>query len=340
MLIPIKAIGFLLLIVLCLFQTGWAFRLPDTGQQACYDLQGEILCPQPGEPFYGQDAQYHGPELTYQDNGDGTVTDLNTGLIWQKSTADIDEDGQITSGDFLNWQDACDLCNELTVSGHSGFRLPSRRELLSIVDYGKGSFPVINSIFNCLFDHYWSGSSHAIYPPDEWAWYVGFSHGYSELKQKRTGNFVRCVRGETIPTPTFIDNQDGTVTDEATGLMWQKSGDGHGRIWQDALCYCESLELAGYADWRLPNIRELESLVDWDRYDPAIDPVFESHSFLYWSGTTQLPGSFAWGVNFNYGRVGYSNSKGENLYVRCVRSSQLKTDNDKAIPSIILLLSD
>lgn len=66
------------------------FAVVDTGQETCYDNDGEITPPQPGEPFYGQDVQYLGMEFTYVDNGDGTITDLNTGLMWQK-TPDFDE---------------------------------------------------------------------------------------------------------------------------------------------------------------------------------------------------------------------------------------------------------
>ena len=65
----------------------------------------EIPCPQPGQPFYGQDAQYDGPQPSYQDNGDGTVTDLNTNLMWQQSD----------DGTTRNWQEALDYCEALTL---------------------------------------------------------------------------------------------------------------------------------------------------------------------------------------------------------------------------------
>jgi hypothetical protein len=55
----------------------------DTGQEKCYNNSREITYPKPGEAFYGQDAQYQGIQPTYRDNGNGTITDLNTGLMWQ-----------------------------------------------------------------------------------------------------------------------------------------------------------------------------------------------------------------------------------------------------------------
>lgn len=113
---------------LCLPTLVMAYQLPDTGQHTCYDDQGnEITCPEPA----------------YQDNGDGTVTDLNTGLIWMQNTADTDGDGDIDSGDELDWQPACDYCADLSYAGHSDWRLPNRRELISIVDYGR-SDPAID----------------------------------------------------------------------------------------------------------------------------------------------------------------------------------------------------
>ena len=120
----------------------------------------------------------------------------------------------------------------------------------------------------------------------------------------------------------FTDNGDGTVTDQCTGLMWQKfnGNDGIGLNWCSALDYCENLELAGHDDWRLPNMRELESLVDYGRFAPAIDPVFGALSAIYWSSTS-LAGNrdYAWYVYFFDGDVG-KEDEDMALYVRAVRS--------------------
>jgi hypothetical protein len=108
----------------------------------------------------------------------------------------------------------------------------------------------------------------------------------------------------------FKDNGNGTVTDRATGLMWMKVDSGRlkagrnkdGKLnWQEALTWAENLQYAGYSDWRLPNVKELQSIVDYTRSptttnSAAIDPVFQTTSFAaeggeadypcYWSGTT------------------------------------------------------
>jgi hypothetical protein len=80
--------------------------------------------------------------------------------------------------------------------------------------------------------------------------------------------------------------------------MWQQFDDGTLRLWCDALDYCETLDLGGETDWRLPNVHELQSLVHQGRYDPAIDPIFGTLSgavgqVSYWTSTSQQ-GTLAW----------------------------------------------
>ena len=111
-----------------------------------------------------------------------------------------------------------------------------------------------------------------------------------------------------------------TVLDNGTGLEWQQSDDGTTRTWQEALAYCEGLPLGGHSDWRLPNIRELVSIVDDARYSPAIDPAFQCRSSHYWSATTGADGTdYAWVVGFGYG-TDYWYYKTYTHYVRCVRA--------------------
>jgi hypothetical protein len=122
----------------------------------------------------------------------------------------------------------------------------------------------------------------------------------------------------------FVDNEDGTVTDTCTGLMWEKeTGNGGNRtFWCRALEYCENLDLGGHDDWRLPNVREIQSIVDYGRHDPSIDPVFGALSFFYWSSTTDAnDNGSAWTVNFSdlNGINGESDVKENDNHVRAVR---------------------
>lgn len=114
----------------------------------------------------------------------------------------------------------------------------------------------------------------------------------------------------------YVDNEDGTVTDTCTGLMWQKdtadvnndeqiSPAGDTVAMCDALSYCEGLVFAGHDDWRLPNIRELQSIVDYGRMEPSIDPAFGGLAQYYWSSTSYLQSpNDGWGIGFNVGYVG------------------------------------
>jgi len=298
--------------VLCLIpflSSAYAWTLPDTGQHKCYDSFAEIPCPNPGEPFYGQDAQYQGPEPTYQDNGDGTVTDLNTGLLWQQS-----DDGLRRT-----WADAASYCQDLELGGRIDWRLPTRHELFSIVSDGY-AIPTISTIFVSVPDFYWSANVFSTIPDRIWG--VHFATGLLEWTGDNRNWYTRCVAGNT-DNKILIDNQDGTVDDTFNKLMWQKSDDSNNRNWDQAFLYCEDLILAGYNDWRLPNVRELESIVDCLRYDPTIDPIFDAHPNFYWSSSTAIGSpNNVWGANFSDGVVSLG-GKGNVHYVRCVREGLL-----------------
>ncbi len=94
------------------------------------------------------------------------------------------------------------------------------------------------------------------------------------------------------------------ITDMNTGLMWQKQGPESTKNWKDALSYCEDLSLADYRDWRLPNRKELRSVADYGKYNPATDTKFflDTKTSYYWSSTTDAnyTGN-AWLMNFYSG---------------------------------------
>lgn len=133
----------------------------------------------------------------------------------------------------------------------------------------------------------------------------------------------------------YVDNGNGTVTDTATNLMWQKcsagqpndpgcSGAAAAYVWdgsQGAIGYCEGLTLGGYNDWRLPNIKELTSIVDLTTYSPSIKLAYfqNTQSSSYWSSTTLSDfTTSAWCVNFFDG-ITWGSDKANTYYVRCVR---------------------
>jgi hypothetical protein len=121
----------------------------------------------------------------------------------------------------------------------------------------------------------------------------------------------------------FVDNLDGTVTDTCTGLMWQQDTELGAYDWQEALLYCDRFRLGDHTDWRLPNVRELLSIVDYGRVEPAIDPVFDAESFNYWSSTNhnEFP-QYAWYINFYGGNAVLGMDKLTVYYVRAVRNAE------------------
>lgn len=115
------------------------------------------------------------------------------------------------------------------------------------------------------------------------------------------------------------DNTKLVVNDTKTGLMWQDDTVGSTMTWSTAITTCENLTLGGYSDWRLPNIRELKSIVDKSRYNPAISPNFtQKVSSAYWSSTTNPVSNEAWHVYFNLG-ADSGDYEANSYYVRCVR---------------------
>jgi len=128
----------------------------------------------------------------------------------------------------------------------------------------------------------------------------------------------------------FVNNGNGTVTDTSTGLMWEQDtardtqGNYDTMTWEEALAYCESRTLGGHTDWRLPTIKELRSLVDYTRYNPAINTTYfpNTVSSRYWSSTTNAGDTDdAWDVDFRNGGDGWSYRSNGN-YVRAVRAGQ------------------
>lgn len=301
-----------------------AYPIVDTDVSDFYSNTSIISTLLVGESFYGQDAQYKGNQPSYTDNNDGTITDNITGLMWEKDM-----------GEKISFDEAFDKAASSELGTHTDWRVPSIKELYSLILFSgqvKGENAIKSFINTDYFNQPIGDTSIGEREIDAQTWtsteYVGTTmngnatvfgvnfvdgriKGYSKIK-RATGNantmYFRMVRGNTeYGINNFHDNGDSTISDLATALMWQKADDGVSRDWEEALAYAESLNLAGYDDWRLPNAKELQSIVDYTRSpqttnSAAIDALFftteitdpdgnPGHYPFYWTGTTHLDGT-------------------------------------------------
>jgi hypothetical protein len=297
------------------FAGGLTYPIAGTGQKRCYDNLHAIPAPLPGRPFYGQDAQQGGNPPAYRDNGDGTVSDLVTGLMWVQAR-----------GEKVSWADAVAGAKTCRAGGHDDWRLPTIKELYSLIQFtgecrgATGSKPFLDTnYFRFVYGdpargermidcQDWSATEYTGTTMNGNATVFGVNFadgrikGYPKFDPRTHGPhrlFVRYVRGNpAYGRNDFHDNSDGTVTDRATGLMWPKADSGAGLNWQRALARVEQLNATNYLghhDWRLPDAKELQSLVDYSRV-PAIAPVFQIGKLpdgeypYFWSSTTHLDG--------------------------------------------------
>jgi hypothetical protein len=326
----------------------FATPIPDTGQTKCYDNSQEIPCPQPGEAFYGQDAQYGTNTQSYTkldanandlpDNATSwaMVHDNLTDLIWECKTDDNgihDKDNTYYSPDaplLIN------NLNEALFGGFSDWRLPDVKELSYLVNMSR-MYPAVNAdYFPNLILYYWSANPNPVGTGDKFCnYYVQVQNGYVyDFCHPNTPGGVMGVRGDSSGVASnFIDNKNGSVSDTTTGLMWQQGSSLQTQNWQKALEYCENLELAGYTDWRLPNVHELQSIVDYTRYNPSINTDYfpsTTPTFYYTSTTRNDSPDYAWTVVFNNGFVDlyFGGDKLTAYYARCVRGGLCGEDGD------------
>jgi len=302
------------------------FKIVHTGITSFYSSTSVISAPSQGSPYYGQDANYQVNKPSYTDNHNGTVNDNITGLMWQKDM-----------GSKITFADAKIKADTMKLGGYSDWRIPTIKELYSLIQYTgrSGGAQAIKKFIDTVYFNQpignislgereidaqtWSCTQYKgiVFTADSALFGVNFIDGRIKgyPKYKPGSNYTvgsamyfRMVRGNAnYGINDFIDNQDGTITDRATGLMWQQADDGTARDWQGALSYAENLTLAGYSDWRLPSVKELQSIVDYSRgpqstHSAAISPLFATTMINYpggssgqypyfWSGTTHLDGA-------------------------------------------------
>ena len=296
-----------------------------TGQTKCYDETAEINCPAEGEAFYGQDAEYAKSgkcipqKFTVKGNGEEKIVfDENLKLEWQQ---------KIPGGNF-DWQSAANHC-EQEYAGGFGWRLPTPKELLSIVDNGRYDPAINTDLFTGTNDEWFWTSADFVSTAEtdkDKKWFVRFDKGFLSHKAKTESEkmHVRCVRGTTIPDGHFETEkigEDEIVKDSVTGLMWQKTYKDGVKKLADALSICENLEYAGFKDWRLPNKNELASIANYGKYKPASD-FPEMPNWTFRTSTSDAKNAKnAWYILFSDSDINFG-GKSNSDYVRCVRRGE------------------
>ncbi len=320
--------------VIFLWIAGSIFATPllKTGQTLSYDSNGNVV----SDGSIKDDGYYQrGATRSYSRNGD-IVVDAVTGLQWSDSesvskmwitqASYSEHEFDNTSGDT-----AVTYCESLQLGGYGDWRLPSVEEWETITDDGwlDEALPVE------LFQHhstssfhnmYWTSTRYADY--SSWAWNMDIDH--IKLGHSLETNIynVRCVRGEELDSPV-LSRRGEIVTDYTTNLQWQDNEAAKTEIVHpnDAIDHCENMNLGERSDWRLPNKKELLSIVDYSKASPAIDDsVFANTassdhiSYISSSTLSQSPAS-PWNVDFMDGNTGLNGFW--DVHVRCVRGGDM-----------------
>jgi hypothetical protein len=329
----------------------------NTGQITCHDVNGEtIAC-----TGSGQDAESHKglawpvPRFEHDNN---VVTDRLTGLIWTRDA---------NLAEFpLTWQEALDwikAINQEGLFGYQDWRLPNRHELRSLISHQtrRPALPEQHPFQNIFHGWYWTATTAVI--SSKHAWYVNLDGGRMFYGGKDQSYMVWPIRGRDIdvlpvtgqkdcydaagnnidckgsgqdgelqqgvnwPIPRFESTAD-TVVDKLTRLSWTRVANvgGNTASWQEAFEIVKNLD----GNWRLPNINELESLVDCSCHQPALpaEHPFQEVQDVYWSSTTSLfEPDWAWALYLDKGAIGVGQKKHARFHVWAVQDITDSSDN-------------
>lgn len=323
----------------------------STGQVDCFDEQGLLIAcagtGQDGDVRHGRPM----PSPRFHVTGE-VVQDRLTGLVWSRNAA--------VSEFPLMWQEALDFVTRLNVEkrmGYRDWRMPARSELMSLLCYQqtRPPLPAAHPFINLFAGWYWSSTT-AVYQPSH-AWYLDMDGGRLFYGGKEQSFMLWPVRGEStlllrrqnacfdsdgariecggsgqdgdrypapgMPLPRYSSESE-VITDLWTGLEWLACADlADGVVnWREAIAWVGRLKSDDQRPWRLPNINELESLVDYDRARPAISPATPMKSLrdAYWSSTTSIyEPDWAWALYLEKGAIGVGQKKGRHFHVMAVR---------------------
>lgn len=310
----------------CIFHWWDGWRWTSSGG-ACSEFAGTWECP--NTAYCGQDAEYPDNRRTYTCysaagiatdcaslpiEDEQVVVDSMTGLTWSRI--------YLGGLEGETWQMATDHCNSMSYGGYDDWHLPTVAEMISLYNYQTFNPSIDIAAFpGTPIANFWTSTPYA--GDGSYAWVGYFSTGTISYISKTSTAITRCVRGGPIEKGHETLNALGLtttgymVTDAVTGLIWQ-NGYESSLNWGAALSHCEKLQLGGMKDWRTPNIKELASLQNYGKANPASDfPDIPPN--LFWSSTSAMwDGPTAFVADFNSGSFG-NYPKESTASVRCVR---------------------
>lgn len=314
---------------------GWRCKpsvtLLCTGQLDCYNETERMpMCPSESQSFFGQDANYIVESLCILPGAAqgenpylSIIEDSVTGLQWY----------EYMPIDWNSYTYVRNLCDNLVYGEKDDWRMPTIYELHTIFNYGKHDPAVTKSVFkNISSNKLWSKTSHPTI--EKTLWVVDTEFGYTTY-QKRDHNSgdpegvglggLLCVRGGeyNFAAGAIELLNDGTMFDTKNHRMWHSAASEELKTWTEALSYCETSRLGGHDNWRLPNVTELMSLIDYnaapDNFLADLGGDSTSPKEKFWTSTTfEADPKNAWYVGFDDGQT-KETAKSTSLRVRCVR---------------------
>lgn len=287
-------------------------RSPGCGERSCNPAG-------PGHPIVTDSPDFRTSDPA--GNGEQVVVDADTGLWWPKA---------LNTSPNYTWDQALVYCADLQFAGNDDWRLADCYEISTIVDWWRTK-PALNPSVFLGAPNMWAWTS--CFSEQSWAFALNPGRGDIGPLLTDTKEYAWCVRGESHAvfgpqSPRFAQEgaAAGILRDNATGLLWQRVDDGVKRSWLEATSYCPDLTLEGVANWRLPHIDELWSIVDANRdpaggNNPTLDLAFgHQPNDWYWSSTAHFnppsTGS-AWSVHFGTASREPKN-KDSGFLARCV----------------------
>lgn len=282
------------------------FKLPDSGQfRETTWIKGE-----------DRDYSRHPISFTISDD-DQVVIDNNTGMMWERylnwnTPKVVPAKGKWRPQDVFTYKDGepkrrpyhegVQYCKSLELGGYSDWRMPNIKEAQTITHYASARPTIWMKYFKDVFaglpgygDRGKGGMWAGPIGPDHnnSGWHMGLIDGHFMGYPRGGYKTTRCVRADNNGgyfDPVLTDNNDGTATDSQVKLMWIKKVESGLLDWEASLQYCENLEFAGHKDWKLPHNKESTSIVELNKFKPALNETLfadTNYKAFYWTRTPE-----------------------------------------------------